>query len=351
MDKIKKYKQLLLNTIIEDYSNETRSKLIKKLLKVDIASKKKEHKEDAVYIISMEQKEKFRQCLERNIYTIKEIELLEINKGFKYSIPYTILNLELDKVNDFAININNYNWKEFSEEDINKPVYIEDDDICAIKFHKQIDYIDTETGVKKDIRYPLLMVIHKKLNILEYRFDKIVHRKDDNFYSRTIDGISHFASIMKLNVIPYELGTTLTEIVKNYPNDAEEEVCSMGFPGEKGVVVKYGKNRTMPLLGDLEELVQNNNDIFVGKVLDLINNFIYEKKVLSSKHYREIKWLNNPYNGNTNDENKKMLKTKIIFNYKGNNRDLINFHYSNLNDMERMNNVIKFIDKIKRNLK
>lgn len=351
MDKIEKYKQLLLKTIIEDYNNETRSKLIKRLLENNIASKNKEHKEDAVYIISMEQKEKFRQCLEKNINTIKEIELLEINKGYRYSIPYSIKSLELDKVADFAININEYNWAEFNEEDINKPVYMEDDNICAIKFHKQIDYIDSETGNKIDIRYPLLLVIHKKLNVLEYRFDRIVHRRDDNFYSRTIEGISHFTSIMKLNIVPYELGNTLTEIVKNHPKDAEQEVCSMGFPGEKGAVVKYGKNRTMPLLGDLEELVQNNSDVFVGRARDLIENFIYEKEVLSSKHYREIKWLNNPYNGNTSDENKKFLKTKIIFNYKGNNRDLINFHYSNLNDMERMNNVIKFIDKIKRNLK
>ena len=105
----------------------------------------------------------------------------------------------------------------------------------------------------------------------------------------------------------------MAEIVKNYPKDAEEEVCSMGFPGEKGVIVKYGKNRTMPVLGELEELVQNNKEIFGEKAKEIIDGFIFEKKVLSSKHYREIRWLNNAYNGNTSDENKKFLKTKIIF--------------------------------------
>lgn len=349
MNQIERYNKLLLDTIMEDYNNVTRSKLIKKLLESDIASKKKKEV-DAVYIVSMEQKEKFKQCLEKTHNTKKEIELLEINKGYKYSIPYKINKVELEKVSDFAINIDTYNWDDFKVEDISKPVYIEDDNICAIKFHKEIDCIDTDTGKKVNIRYPLLVVIHKKNNILEYRFDKIIHKKDDVFYSRTIEGISDFESKINLDIVPYELGAALGEIVKNYPKEAKEEVCSMGFPGEKGVIVKYGKNSTMPVLGDLEELVQNNESVFTGKVKELIDNFIFEKKVLSSKHFREIKWLNNPYNGKTNDENKLFLKTKIIFNYKGKHRDLIDFHYSNLNDMERMSNVIKFIDKVNNNL-
>lgn len=349
MSEIERYKKLLLNTIMEDYNNVTRSKLIKNLLNSEIASKKKKEV-DAVYIVSLAQKEKFKQCLERTHNTKKEIELLEINKGYKYSIPYKIHNVDLEKVSDFAINVNTYNWSDFKVEDICKPVYIEDDNICAIKFHKEIDCIDNDTGRKVIIRYPLLLVIHKKINILEYRFDRIVHKKDDVFYSRTIEGISNFTSKMKLDITPYELGAALGEIVKNYPTEAKEEVCSMGFPGEKGVIVKYGENSTMPVLGDLEELVQNNKEVFNGKVKELLDNFIFEKKVLSSKHYREIKWLNNPYNGNTKDENKLFLKTKIIFNYKRKHRDLIDFHYSNLNDMERMSNVIKFIDTVNNNL-
>lgn len=349
MNQIERYNKLLLDTIMEDYNNVTRSKLIKKLLESDIASKKKKEV-DSVYIVSMEQKEKFKQCIEKTHNTKKEIELLEINKGYKYSIPYKIHKVELEKVSDFAINVDNYNWNDFKVEDISKPVYIEDDNICAIKFHKEIDRIDSDTGNKVNVRYPLLVVIHKKINILEYRFDRIVHKKDDDFYSRTIEGISNFTSKLNLDITPYELGAALGEIVKNYPSEAKEEVCSMGFPGEKGVIVKYGKNSTMPVLGDLEELVQNNEDIFTGKVKELIDNFIFEKKVLSSKHFREIKWLNNPYSGKTNDENKLFLKTKIIFNYKGKHRDLIDFHYSNLNDMERMNNVIKFIYKVNNTL-
>lgn len=350
MDQIERYNKLLLDTVMEDYSNITRSKLIKKLLESEIASKKKKVV-DAVYIVSMAQKEKFKQCLDKNHNTIKEIELLEINKGYKYSIPYKINNVNLEKLPYFAIDIESYNWNEFKAEDISKPVYIENDNICAIKFHKEIDSIDWETGKKVNIRYPLLMVIHKKNNILEYRFDRIVHKRDDVFYSRTIEGVSNFCSILNLDIVPYELGVPLAEIVKNYPKDAEEEICSMGFPGEKGVIVKYGKNRTMPVLGELEELMKENKEVFVGKVKEIIDNFIFEKKVLSSKHYREIKWLNNLYNGNIKDENKKFLKTKIIFNYKGKHRDLIDFHYSNLNDMERMNNVIEFIDKINNNIK
>ncbi|WP_332856781.1 hypothetical protein [Clostridium paraputrificum] len=350
MDPIERYNKLLLNTVMEDYNNVTRSKLIKKLLESEIASKKKKDV-DAVYIVSIAQKEKFRQCLEKTRNTIKDIELLEINKGYKYSIPYKINNVNFEKLSEFAINVEKYNWNEFKEEDISKPVYIDNEHICAIKFHKEIDCIDSDSGKKVHIRYPLLMVINKKYNILEYRFDRIIHKKDDVFYSRTIDGISDYCSKLNLDIVPYELGAPLAEIVKNYPKDAEEEVCSMGFPGEKGVIVKYGKNRTMPVLGELEELVQNNEDIFGEKAKEIIDGFIFEKKVLSSKHYREIKWLNNAYNGNTSDENKKFLKTKIIFNYKGKHRDLIDFHYSNLNDMERMNNVIEFIDKINNNIK
>lgn len=350
MSKIERYNKLLLNTIMEDYNNITRSKLIKKLLNSEIASKKKKEA-DAVYIVSLAQKEKFEQCLERTHNTKKEIELLEINKGYKYSIPYKIHNVDLEKVSDFAINVDNYDWNDFKVEDIDKPVYIEDDNICAIKFHKEIDCIDSETGNKVNIRYPLLLVVHKDINILEYRFDRIIHKNDDVFYSRTIEGISNFTSKMKLDITPYELGPSLGEIVKNYSAEAKEEVCSMGFPGEKGAIVKYGKNGTMPLIGDLEELVQNNEEVFSGKVKELLDGFIFEKKVLSSKHYREIKWLNNPYNGKTKDENKLFLKTKIIFNYKGKKQDLIDFHYSNLNDMERMRNVIKFINKVNKNLK
>lgn len=349
MDEIERYNKLLLNTIGEYYNNATRSKLIRELLNSQIATKKKEV--DAVYIYSMEQKEKFKQCLEKNHNTKKEIELLEINKGYKYSIPYKILNINFDELPSFAININTYNWTDFRQEDILKPVYIDNDNICAIKFHKEIDCIDGETGKKVNIRYPLLLVIDKKNNILEYRFDKIIHKKDDSFYSRTIEGISNYTRKLNLESVPYELGTVLGEIVKNYPNEAKEEVCSMGFPGEKGVIVKYGKNQVMPVLGELEELVKDNAEIFTEKSKEIIDNFIFEKKVLSSKHYREIKWLNNPYTGNTKDENKLFLKTRVTFNYKGKHLDLIYFHYSKLNNMERMNNVIRFIDKINNNIK
>ena len=131
MDPIERYNKLLLNTVMEDYNNITRSKLIKKLLESEIASKKKKDV-DAVYIVSIAQKEKFRQCLEKNRNTIKEIELLEINKGYKYSIPYKIYNVNFEKLSEFAINIEKYNWNEFKEEDISKPVYIDNENICEM---------------------------------------------------------------------------------------------------------------------------------------------------------------------------------------------------------------------------
>lgn len=346
---IEEYKNILFNTIIDDYNNKIRTKLMKKLLDSDIASKKKDNTE-AVYITSVSQKEKIEECLTKTNSTIKDIELLEIDKGYKYSIPYKINSINLDIVKNFALNIDTYNWDNLSDEDIARPVYIETDELCAIKFHKIIDCIDSDSGKKVYIRYPLLVVIHKEINILEYRFDRIVHKRDDDFYERTIDGIAVYLKKLNIDINPYEIGRALGEIVKNHQSEAEELICSMGFPGEKGMVVKYGENRTMPVLGELEEIINANEEHFTVKSKEILENFIFEKKVLSSKHYREIKWLNNPYKGKTKDINKQYLKTKIIFNYRGKRRDLIDFHYSNLNDMERMSNVIKFIDQVNRTL-
>lgn len=344
------YKNLLFNTIMEDYNKHLKAKLTKMLLEANISSKRKTD-EEKVYVVSLPEREKFRNCLDKTNDTIKVIELLEINKGYKYSIPFKILNINLNALDNFAININNYEWVNLNQEDIEKPVYINNDDICAIKYFKIIDIIDSETGKRGLIRYPILIVIHKKLNILEFRFDRIIHKKDEVFYLRSIEAFEdNMKNKLDLKIEPYELGRVLAEIVKNYTGDVKEEVCSMGFPGEKGVVVKYGKNNIMPILGDIEELIENNREKFSEAAIEILNNFVFEKKVLSNKHYREIKWLNNPYNGNTKDENKKFLRTRITFNYKGKYQDLIDFHYSNLNDMERMNNVIKFIDKIKRTI-
>ncbi|AWZ48470.1 hypothetical protein C3495_06405 [Clostridiaceae bacterium 14S0207] len=347
-----KYLTLIESSIL-NYSEECKRKFIQQLLKNNIATRNK-NDINKIYIKGVPSvDEKIKLCFSKNQEVVRVFEMFEFMKGYKYSFLNKIQNgnnINLTDINLYASDIKNL---EINKIGIEKPIFYETEEILLIKFHKMINVIDMEDGMKSDIRYPLLVVIHKKLNLLEFRFDKLTHKKSDDFYEITMGPIISFLmSKLKVEFVTYELGKKMTSLVENNKSDIKEEICSIGYSDDKGIVMKYGKSSTMPFLGELEDLIKNKSNIFdknkdTQNCRDILEEFIFERKELSSKHFRELTWLNPPYSEDSKDKKKKFMKTKVIFNYKGRNKDLLVYYYSNNNDMERMNYVIKYIDKIK----
>jgi len=346
------YKNNLITSISIMYSGDVKTQLVRYLIDEDIATRKKSET-DRIYIKALGIDEKISKCLNNSEQAFKVIEKFEMFKGYKYSILSEIKEIHLEELKNNAINIEEIIWNDTSDLDFfDKPLYYENEDVAILKFHKMIDIIDEENGGKTDVRYPLLAIIHKKLDILEFRFDKIVHKRNDDFSQITMEPRrSWITTKLKAKLTEYPIGNALNKMVDEdkYKNDIKEEICSFGYPGEKGVIVKYGNGDVMPFLGELEEIIKEKSSVFTKTSLEILENFIFEKKVLSSKHFREIKWIKCPYNGETENDERKYAKTRFIFNYKGRCEDLIIFYNSKYNDMERMNYVIQYIDKVKRN--
>lgn len=344
------YKEQLMATIKNEPETYKRD-IVNGLINDGIASRNKKD-EGKVYVRILDLDDKIEKCIIDNDNSCKYIEKYEMLKGYKYSIIKEINNINIEDIKQVAIDINTEFWREDLFE---KPLFYEESDFLVLKFHKIIDIIDQENGGKNYVRYPLVVVIHKKLNILEYRFDKITHKKDENFYSITIKARqSWMSSKLGLRCKSYELGNILNEITTNkkYKQDVREAICSLGFAGDKGVIVKYGEDEKMPFIEELEDIIKNNKKDFSDKSISILNDFIFEKKVLSSKYFRELKWLNIPYNHfrKLKDE-QKIVTIRCIFNYKGKCEDLLVFYNSKYNYMERMNYVVEYFRKVENQIK
>lgn len=342
-----------------DYSDVAIKRFIKFLIKENIATRNKKDK-GKVNVKGLELNEKVQLCFGKNRNTIKAFDKFEMLKGFKYSFLYKAYNINYNDIDKFADNIDSINWNniDIDKIDINmeKPIYWNMENQLIIKFHKIIDVIDVEDGKQTYIRYPIIVILHKVEELIEIRFDRLTHKRNEQFYELGVDTrISWLHSNLGINMKPYELTENLSYIVENCKEDVKEDICSLGYPGEKGIIVKYGDDNIMPFIGEIEELIKNNNVLFEKNeqtkiCKEILETFIFEKKTFADTHYRELTWIKTPFYENNEEEKKKFLRIKVSFNYRGKMKDLITFYNSNNFDMERMNYVIKYMYKAIQNI-
>lgn len=351
------YKDLVVNKILHDSPDYMIQDLINLIREEGIGtySKKEEHK---IYIHSIPKDEKIVKCIEGNLDTLKLFDNIEFNKGYKYSMLFKYTEIDFSMLKEFAINYDDLDYRDFidSEVDIDRPIYMERESLILIKFHKSISITNMNELRRYDIRYPILLVFHKNISLLEMRFDRLSNSGNDDFYKISINArLTWVKERLKAIVSSYELDTVVKYIVDNKKEEVAELIWSFALAKEKGATLKSGTDKTMPFIGELEDLIKENNEVFMKsedtkQCLNIINKYLNNVKRFSNARYRILRWIKPCINGE-NEDDIKPIDLRIVFNYRDNHRDLINFYESEINDMERMNYVIKYIREVEQCIK
>lgn len=353
---MKDFNQLLIDTLMFDRPKYLRQCLINSIVQNNIGTYNKNQNGSIVNLSGKSMEEKITECINSNPKTIQLFDLMEIKKGYRYCILYKYTKKEEFEIKKIATNIDSEYYNEYvSNKHINiedQKLYLEDDSHLYIKFHKLIPVFDRKNVVRKYCRYPILFVFHKELSLLEVRFDKIGLDGNYDFYKITMDPrISWIKSALKIDCEPFDTEKTIKYIVDNEKEVVKQLIWSFETAKSKGLTLKSGVDGIMPFIGDLEIMIadfKNRYSDDKGKVLECleeISEYLNRTKRFANEKFRILSWFKILNNGKY-VEIKNTIDIKISFNYSERNLDLINIYENEINDMERIDYVIKFIGKI-----
>lgn len=354
------YKQIIKDTIYMEFPNYLKQKLVNDIINNNVGKYGSKEKDGVILLTGMvDHNERINTCLDKNNLTLKLFDLLEIKRGYKYTILYKYNNINYEDLrkafSSIAINLDNEYYKNYDVIKHDEIQYYEDDNHFFIKFHKYIDDIDKSSVTKKYLRYPILFVFHKNMNLFEVRFDKLSRDGDYSFYDRTM--MARLLTIKSIYNFEYEffdLEKTIREIVNRYKDVVEEIIWSFETAKSKGLTLRVGEDGIMPFLGDLEVLINDLRRKYSdnNKVIECLNeivDYMNRTKKFANEKFRILSWLKYIENGNIISLDKS-IDLKINFNYNNNNYALLNIYNNEINDMERISHVIRFIGKVAKDI-
>lgn len=351
---INKYIELLKNTIQYDLPGHNLQKIINKLVKSKFAAYIEEEKNQDPDIVSISvdssKQDRIIKCLcESPENTIAVIERNFIEKGYRYSIYYKCDEFILYDVKEEYNTLRDYNpICIFNNviEDYSKPIIYEMSNKIIIRFFKVISEYIPKIDKSKYILYPTLWVYHKDLKILEYRFDNIAYKSDDDFYQITRDGqLQQLMKNIKLTISEFRTNKTIEKMINQKKDEVDLIGQDIGLKGNSSAKLKVGETRIMPFIGDLEDLIDKNYEMLYKdseskKIADIFTNYIDEVK-------KEAKYKSRLLSIHSDEGNTKLkVDINAYFSYRDNKFDLYNFLEASKIDMEMMNNAIQFIFKV-----
>lgn len=345
---ITKYVDLMKNTIKYELPGHNLQDIINRLTKNKVACYKDVG--DNIVKISSEDSKQDRiiKCLEMSpIDTITNIEWMYIEKGYRYSIYYKcddfVINNELSNYND----LNNYSPMCIEKgviTDFSKPILLDNGDKVIIKFLKEINPYYTKIDKTKYVLYNTLWIYHKKLKILEHRFDSLSFKGNDNFYNLTKDAqMSTLRRDFKFKLKEFRTSNLIDKIISQNKNEVQLKGQDLGLKGNSSAKLKVGADNVMPFIGDLEQLIEKNRDVLYEnkeseKIAKIFTDYICEIKK-EAKYKSRLIEISADGGVNLN------VRMNVFFSYRDNTYDLYSFLESNKIDMEMMNNAIEYIFK------
>ena len=350
------YKNIIKNTVALDMPNYLKQRLINDIKKNKIAKDGSKEIEGIINLKGMQgQLEKISTCIDKNNLTLKLLDLLEIKKGYKYSILFQYLEIDFsefkNKIDTFAVDINSDYYNYENEVNNDEIQYYDDEKTFIIKFHKYIEVIDKDVVEKKYLRYPIIFVFHKGFNLFEVRFDRLSFNNNNDFYFNTmLARLNTITGIYNFIYSYFNVEETIKEIVNNHKEIVEQIIWSFETAKSKGLTLRVGEDGIMPFLGELEIIVKDlsnkyHEDKNVVECLKEIEGYMNSTKRFANEKFRILSWLKYEDNGN-NVKLDKTIDLKITFDYYKKGFALLNIYENEINDMERINHVIRFIGKI-----
>lgn len=344
MDK-QEYINFMMDTVRYEFKDYELQNIINELRLNEIATYNK-RKEQCVVIYSEDTKsDRICECIKSNPHTLYLIENFLVKKSYKYAIYYKTTSFQVESIKKKCINIEDFNNNISGIKDYSQVCYFENKEYIAFRFYKTINPFYNTIDSTKNILYPTLWVYHKGINILEYRFNRLTFKNDDNFYDTTLmPQLLFIEKHAHCGTTQYMTNNIMAYVVDYKENEVENISQSMGLREDSKASLKIGTTSVMPFIGELEELLKKNKQLFLKSpdihnllqdyLTDIKENSTYDSRLL----YWKLKESGNPY-------------VNILFSYKMKTNDLFNFQEPRKITMEVMNYVIRYIFSAEKELR
>ena len=190
--------------------------------------------------------------------------------------------------------------------------------------------------------------MQKEKHIVELRFDSIkrLFVEEKNNQTIYINIISQVLSYFNINysveLTPLELNfmKTLADDEENKNIKLISQYMNMKNGGKAELNVGNNEEYVLPLIGELKSIMNDLKEDLDNnlRIKDALEQFIYEKEETTDYPWIEVLFLDEEGIKTRNNH------VKFTFNYMNQNYCLITYYYnSTLIEMERMNNVTRFI--------
>lgn len=226
------------------------------------------------------------------------------------------------------------------------PTTMHDDERAFLKINFKFENYNFSSGEEELTKYPVIIVLHKKEEIIEVRFDSMF--RDAGETRCSFEGLLKWVENFMLNKYDCEIHSMSLEYIKSVLDNENSDSVKityqdMTFMNGGRAKLAVGKEEyTIPIIGDLKALIARYSEELttIPRFKSDLDNFIYENEELSDYNSIAITWIKEIKTRN--------ISIKIVFKYKNTAYNLIQ-HYSNnvLIGMERMNHVIKYIGEHK----
>lgn len=338
---------------LSTYNKVNKKELLKKYKNANLVKKKEEHPtlfDDGLVDIDYSNLEDtLFQCIEKSDEAAKIYEIFQFTKSYKYSVLFK--SIDFDKLIKSMDSINNYEYKKEGAklfDELSNPEKMEIDDRIIVRFNKKYEAVHPQTTDELLLHYPVIVVLHKNVNIVEFRFDAIKRlfvegTRDQTIYVNLIQEIISFFHENNLGeLIPLDL-EFMIEITKNDEIKNIKLLSQYMFMkngGKAQLTVGNNEEYILPIIGELKNIMNELEDELSKniKIKDALEQFIYEKEETTDYPWIEVLFLD-PEGIKTRNNH-----VKFTFNYMNKKYCLITYYYNDtLVEMERMNNVTQFI--------
>jgi hypothetical protein len=308
----------------------------------------------------MDERDQLKSCIINSDLILRRVEEIEFKKKYNYSIIFSISDFT-EEILEHLVNrkvIKNFNLDDQENDILFKDgtsivptKYHVDENTVILKFNRLLTgFLPIEGQNKRTIKYPILAIIYKDLNVLELRFEQVkgyLKGNDEYFYLKQTEMILGW---LKENLQCEFEAVNISPVVSYITKKEQEEVYvsaqAMNLESKKKVILDTGENDEdiLPLLGELKALIKENLNLFekndeTKEIKEILENFILETEEKSDLPWISLTWKN--------ESKSKAIKVKFQFNYNNQDYSLLQY-YGNKTEMERMNYVTRYLIENKR---
>ncbi|HBW13773.1 MAG TPA: hypothetical protein DEF30_08155 [Proteiniclasticum sp.] len=336
-----------LQHTIKKYSQKQLRFILKKMIKAEIAYSGQVpiqlSKEEAMDITDMVNELALLKILKESKKGVKEFENWEIIKDYKYSIPFEIDNYE-SIVPQIMMNSQTIDTTEenHTHKELGDPIKYTIDDMDFLKYCFSFSAYNSTTGKEELLKYPVVIVFHNTIKIIEIRFDTLLMPFKNNnplFYSNLVKLIrSDLKDRFNITLIPIDLMFLHGIAKENKSLKLIGQSMNLSSGGRAELSVGNNEDYILPFIGELVDIIKDHADDLrkYPDLEDALKNFIYEIEEMSDYPWFELLW--------ENETKTRSIHVKVVTRYMNEDYCLIQHYYSNvLIGMERMDHVIKYI--------